>query len=230
MFLRSRKAGVIGTIGEKRVAHILASIPNSRLLTNVLIPHATGTSEIDAVLITRKQLYVIEAKNYSAASSITGSLIRYEWTQTIKRKGATPVKRKVYNPIRQNQTHLSHLIRFLQSKGLQIRESDCHSVIVFSGGCTLKKIPPNSRAFTITKEPFLQSVLQRHMKARKDRLTNAEVKSIVKALESKTHATKAQKQKHVTRAKQAEKARLREREKQRKARKRRTKKNSLFRL
>lgn len=230
MFLRSRKAEAIGAIGEKRVASILSGIPDSRLLTNVLIPHATGTSEIDAVLVTPKQIYVIEAKNYSAASSITGSLIRYEWTQTIKRKNGPPIKRKIYNPVRQNQAHLSHLIRFLQSKGLRVRDSDCHSVIVFNAGCTLKKIPPNTRAFTITKEPFLQSVIQRHMKARKDRFTNAEVKSIAGAHENKTHTTKAQKKRHVTRAKQAEKARLREREKQRKARKRRAKKNGLFRL
>lgn len=218
MSFAHRKTGEAGAVGEKRVARILEDIPDSILLTNLLIPRRTGTSEIDAVVVNSKGIWVCEVKNYATNSIITGSLIRYEWT--IRKKGVPSAKRKVYNPVRQNQAHIAALVRFLQSKGIRIQEAHCRSVIVFSSGCILKKVPTDKNLI-ITQEHLLRSVLNQRMRARKELLASDEVKAIAKTLRKTADATKSQKKRHIALAKEAERKRRDEQEKRRRARIRR---------
>lgn len=221
MLSSDRRIEEIGRAGEKRVSCILRDIPNSTLLTNLLIPHSSGTSEIDAVLVTAKCIFLIEVKNYASSSIITGSKIRFEWQQTIKRRNATPLKRRFYNPIRQSKVALTNLVTFLRQKGIRIQESHCHSIIVFNSGCTLKKVPPPEKSFTVTQEHLLRSILLRRTKARKALFSPSEIKTITQALQRTANSSKRQKKKHIALAKRAEKKRKEAQEKRRQTRARR---------
>jgi hypothetical protein len=68
------------------------------------------TCQIDHVLINKNGVFVIETKNYSGR--IYGKENQLEWTQTFK----SGRKRKFYNPIRQNKTHVYHISELIGYK------------------------------------------------------------------------------------------------------------------
>lgn len=81
------------------------------------------TSQIDHILINKKGIFVIETKNYSGR--IYGQENQLEWTQVLN---YGKVKNKLYNPVKQNKTHIYHISNIIGEK-LPI-----HSVIVFVQG------------------------------------------------------------------------------------------------
>ena len=88
-------------------------------------------SQIDLVLVTSEGIIVFEVKNYSGW--IFGSGNNTNWTQVLsygKRKY------KFYNPIKQNNNHITELRKTLK----QFDKIPFFSVIVFFGDCELKEI------------------------------------------------------------------------------------------
>lgn len=96
------------------------------------------TTEIDVVLLHPTGIYVIESKNYSGW--IFGKADQRNWTVCLNRN----TKERVPNPIRQNNGHISALMRVLDLP----REAFV-SLIVFSERCEFKRIPDDTDSMLI---------------------------------------------------------------------------------
>lgn len=85
------------------------NFPNSRLLTNILIPKKNSIndySEIDIIFIHTTGFYVLELKNYNAF--IYGNLTDEKWTAGYKNEERrTPME--FQNPLLQNKKHIEVL-------------------------------------------------------------------------------------------------------------------------
>jgi len=90
-----------------------------------------GFSQIDLVLVTSEGIIVFEVKDYSGW--IFGSGNNTNWTQVLS---YGKKKYKFYNPIKQNNNHISELRKTLK----QFENIPFFSVIVFFGDCELKEI------------------------------------------------------------------------------------------
>ena len=66
------------------------------------------TAEIDHILVSEKGVIVVETKNYSG--QLFGSDEGNEWTQVL---AGGKVKNKLYNPVKQNETHCAHVKRII---------------------------------------------------------------------------------------------------------------------
>ena len=83
------------------------------------------TSQIDHIVINANGVFVIETKNYSGR--IYGQESQPEWTQVL---GYGKIKNKLYNPIRQNKTHLYHISNLLPET------TPLYPIVVFAQGNT----------------------------------------------------------------------------------------------
>ncbi|MCR4761760.1 MAG: NERD domain-containing protein [Oscillospiraceae bacterium] len=96
---------LVGQYGEDLTADVLKWSKRfgykGAMLRNVFIPKENGeTSEIDLLYITQKGIFVIESKNYSGW--IFGNGNDQYWTQSLPNKQ----KKRFYNPMKQNRTHI----------------------------------------------------------------------------------------------------------------------------
>ena len=118
---------VKGAIGEKRVAKRLNKVAakyKGKVINDVIVQGEDGkTSQIDHILFTPYMIYVIETKNY--AGRLYGSDGDQYWTQVLA-YGHT--KNKLYNPVKQNMTHIFRL--------KEVLGKNCHmeSVVVIVSG------------------------------------------------------------------------------------------------
>lgn len=126
---------VRGMIGERRVNRALRkSLKNSdyHLFKNVTLPTASGTTQIDHIVVSRHGIFVIETKNMSGW--IFGKSTQKTWTQVIYKS-----KWKFQNPLRQNYAHVRAVADLL---GLE--DSQVYSIAAFVGSATAKThLPPN---------------------------------------------------------------------------------------
>lgn len=112
-----------GAIGELLIRFVLGkSRENERyVISNLILTDETGkTSQIDHVLINEKGIFVIETKNYSGR--IYGSENQREWTQVLQ---YGRIKNKLYNPVKQNATHI-----YMLKKSLKLT-APIYSIVVF---------------------------------------------------------------------------------------------------
>lgn len=120
---------VKGIIGERRVAKKLAKVAKKykgKVINDVMIPGENDkTSQIDHILIAPQGIFVVETKNYSGR--IYGNDNNQNWTQVL---AYGKVKNKLYNPVKQNATHLYRL------KELLNRRVRMESVVVIVSGNT----------------------------------------------------------------------------------------------
>ncbi len=116
-----KRPGTRGKRGENRVKWIIGdTIENEQYVINDLIVLVNGkTSQIDHIVINPRGVFVIETKNYSG--KIYGAENQHEWTQVLARGN---VKNKVYNPLKQNATHVYNVKKIVGN--LHIR-----SLVVF---------------------------------------------------------------------------------------------------
>ena len=93
-----------GVIGETKIALLLKLLSKEqyKIINNIMIYSKWGTSQIDHIVISIFGIFVIETKNYKGW--IFGSENQEYWTQTIYGN-----KYKLYNPIRQNYSHIQAL-------------------------------------------------------------------------------------------------------------------------
>lgn len=103
-----------------------------RLIKNVTLPTADGTTQIDHIIVSKFGVFVIETKNY--AGWIFGGAHQKMWTQKFPRSS-----KQFQNPLHQNYKHARTLGDLL---GL---ENDAiHSLIVFVGDGVFKTAMPEN--------------------------------------------------------------------------------------
>lgn len=155
-------------------------------LHNLYIPYNNSTSEIDIIMIHQKGIYVFESKNYSGW--IFGSAEQQKWTQMINRNS----KYQFYNPILQNQTHITAL-----SKYANVNKNFFKSYIVFSERCELKKVPANTDNCKIIKRNDMLKTLKKDLDTSNQIFMQSEVNKIYEKLKITTNASQKVKQQHV---------------------------------
>ena len=131
--------------------------------------HIGVKTEIDLVWIHETGIYVIESKNYSGW--IYGDLRQRNWTKTFPKS-----KEKFYNPIWQNNGHISALQKILGNSYPYI------SVIVFSERCELKSVPENTNDRIILKRNALYSLLRRKVSCSPRVISMGEIDGLYKRL------------------------------------------------
>ena len=129
VFIRVYKAKIKGYIGEKQVSKRLRKLNKRKykVLNNVLLKTANGSTQIDHVVISIYGIFVIETKNYKGL--IFGSENDENWTQVIyKNKG------KFRNPIKQNYGHVLSIRERLSLDS----STNINPIVVFTNRATLK--------------------------------------------------------------------------------------------
>lgn len=118
-----------GKKGELSVKLRLQMLPseNYKIINDLLISINGHTSQIDHVVVSEYGIFVVETKNYKGW--IYGGADSEYWTQNIYGN-----KYKLYNPIRQNQSHIRMLSRLLP----EIHPRLFVSIVAFSRQATLK--------------------------------------------------------------------------------------------
>jgi hypothetical protein len=113
-------------------------------LKDLMLPMGESTTQIDNILMTPQALFVIEAKNYKGR--IFGSFHQDQWTLTSKTTKTYKNKRgksyqksfinkyQFYNPIKQNETHVNALKKFIKL-GFPI-----YNLVVFGNMADLKEV------------------------------------------------------------------------------------------
>lgn len=121
-----RSAEARGQIDENTVRTLIGdTVPGVQYVINDFkMRVADGhTVQVDHILINSRGIFVIETKNYSGR--IYGKENSLEWTQVLN---YGKVKNKLYNPLKQNKSHVYHISKLLPF-GIPIR-----SAVVFVQG------------------------------------------------------------------------------------------------
>lgn len=170
----------LGNTGEYLCAYAIEGsglAEQGRLYRNLIVP--TGprsrleTTEIDVVLLHPSGIYVIESKNYSGW--IFGKADQRNWTVCLNRN----TKERVPNPIRQNNGHISALMRVLDLP----REAFV-SLIVFSERCELKRIPDDTDSMLIIHRNRIVKMIKETSGRRGVIFTSEQMEDYRRALDS----------------------------------------------
>lgn len=179
-----------------RLQHDSIIKDGGKVLSNLYIPKPSGeTTEVDVLYITSKGLIVIEDKNY--AGYIFGNEKYRNWTVTLY-AGKTwfgikrVEKHKFYNPIWQNNTHISYLRKYLKSN------IKAFSLITFSNRSELKSVTYSSPNVYVCHHSKISSVLKDIWNDNPDVLTNEQIEKIYDKLRPLTNADEETRQKHIT--------------------------------
>lgn len=191
----------LGQIGEEKTVNrlIISKLSGKHgiILDNVYVPKPNGeTSEIDVLFITQKGIFVIESKNYSGY--IFGDEDDQKWTVTLY-KGKSfwhnnVEKHQFYNPIKQNNTHIKYLDKYLGNN------YKYYSIIAFSERCELKSVPQNREDMYICHRNDINQYISYIWDKTPDLLTESEISYIANKLEN-TGADAETKIKHIEQTK-----------------------------
>lgn len=165
-----------GAEGEKRIAKIadLACSGTSAVpIKNLYLPWPDGrTCQIDELIIADSGIYVIEMKNYKGW--IFGNEKNQYWTQVLSSGYyGQSIKNRLYNPIRQNASHV-YCIR----KNLKGYKGPIHSLIVFSNEAEFKDITVYSSDVYVLNQSRIHDVFQLIADKHKNCLTADEIQDI----------------------------------------------------
>lgn len=136
----SYRARSRGYYGEAELFEQLMQLPgNKNIYSNCYIPTGPDTfSEVDSIMIHETGIYVFECKNYSGW--IYGSENQQYWTQVLPSYQGDSTKRRFYNPILQNLTHIKWLRAFLNC----YPKMPYYSYVIFGNDCEFKNLYVNS--------------------------------------------------------------------------------------
>ncbi len=135
-----------GRFGELEVALVLGdNIENQKyILHDILFQTENGkTCQIDHVLINKNGIFVIETKNYSG--KIFGSEKDHEWTQVLAYGSE---KHKFYNPVKQNESHIYHLSKYLKAKDIY------NNIVVFLDDANINNVSATN-VYSLEELPYL---------------------------------------------------------------------------
>ena len=186
-FMKEFEKNLKGIAGESIIQLLLnnTQLGYRKILRNLYVPYKGKTTEIDVVMLHETGIYVIESKNYSGW--IFGSEDQKQWTQV---NGYN--KKKFYNPIWQNRTHIRAL-----SEYENIDKSKMKSYIVFSDICELKAVPQNTEKCIITKIDSFLYVIVDDINKRQKIFTTDEIDKIEEQLKHITNVSQEVKNKHI---------------------------------
>lgn len=188
-FMKEFEKSLKGYVGERIIQLFLSNMQlgYKKILKNVYVPYGDDkTTEIDVLMLHETGVYVIESKNYSGW--IFGSENQQQWTQMLN--GYT--KKKFYNPVWQNKTHIKAL-----SEYINIDKSKMKSYIVFSDVCELKAVPQNTEKCIITKIDSFLYVMVDDINKRPKIFTVDEINKIEEQLKPITNVSQEVKNKHI---------------------------------
>ena len=137
-----------GMVGEgvlNFVINIVLDKKKYQLLKNVTLKTDKGTTQIDHIIVSQYDVFVIETKNYKGW--IFGSEHSKVWTQSIYGK-----KNTFQNPLHQNYKHVKTLQKFLN-----LDDNKIFSVVVFVGEATFKTDMPNNVVYPLGLLKFIKS-------------------------------------------------------------------------
>lgn len=158
------KTAARGTISERQIISVLLEYgiaPQAIFHDLYLARNNKQFSQIDVVVATQVGIIVFEVKDYSGW--IYGNGKQNKWTEVLDYSNAdyrfSPFykrkKYRFYNPIMQNQTHISLLKRALNE------DVPYYSVIVFYGSSKLQDISFVPENTFVTKDYRIYEVLQK---------------------------------------------------------------------
>lgn len=121
------KRNVVGKVGERRIVRYLKQTGvKGYILTNLYIPYRKSLTEVDAVFISKKGIFVIESKNYKGR--IYGDVNKRSWIQILQANN----RYYFYNPIKQNASHTKAI-----SKILNIPDARFKPIVIFGNQARL---------------------------------------------------------------------------------------------
>ena len=148
-------------------------------LHDLLIPLYESTTQIDHLYVSRYGIFVVETKNY--AGWIYGDAEQKQWTQVLYQQ-----KRRFYNPLKQNETHIKALAYLLK-----LPVETFHSIVVFVGEAEFKTALPDN----VLQGADISGYVHRF---RRSLLSQDQVDEIYATLSQKRYrATAAKKRRHV---------------------------------
>ena len=165
-----------GEKGEKKVSRIAdracantTAVP----IKNLCLPWPDGrTTQIDELIIADSGIYVIEVKNYKGW--IFGNENNQYWTQVLSTgiRGES-IKNRLYNPIRQNNSHI-----YCIKKNLKGYKGPIHSLIVFSDDAEFKDVTVSSSGVYVLYQSDLRRVMREIDSSYKGSLSEEEIVDI----------------------------------------------------
>ena len=182
-----------GKYGEYLIYDCLKYYENTgaKFLFNCYLYKDNGqTTEIDVIMIHSSGIFVFESKNYSGW--IFGNEKASTWTQTLAvGRGKPAEKEHFYNPIRQNELHISCLKKMLGDK------IPMHSIVVFSERCTFKDLKIDSSAAQVIKRDNLCKVVDKIVQQSKGKADMCNVTNTYNMLYPYTRVSERVKQQHI---------------------------------
>lgn len=139
-----------------------------KILFNLVLP--SSGRKIDALLIHKSGLYVIHAKQLGGW--IYGNEKDIHWAQVLQRDRLN----KFNNPIIENKLRIIDLKQNLP----EVNKELYHSLIVFDGSCSFKKIEIYSNFVDVVKTHELKSLWKMELE---ERLTKEDINKVYKTLE-----------------------------------------------
>ena len=133
--VESKSPDFKGETGEWKLERYLSELPSSySVIRDVYLPTSDGaTTQVDAVVVSRFGIFVIEAKNYEGW--IFGNNDARQWTTCHKGKNR---KFSFQNPLRQNFKHVAVL-----SELTGMPRACFHNVVTFVGWAEFKTEMPD---------------------------------------------------------------------------------------
>ena len=114
--IKRKREQLSGEYGERKISEYIDELKREHelVINNYLASrNRSGSSsiQIDHIFISHKGVFVIETKDYRGR--IYGDIKQNYWTQVLS---YGKVKNKLYNPIKQNETHVSYVERIIGEK------------------------------------------------------------------------------------------------------------------
>ncbi len=176
-----------GQFGEYMIEYALNSLKGEYvILKNIYVPIRNQRTEIDLLMIHEKGIFVFESKNYNG--SIYGKANELNWIEKTKKGN----KYTFYNPIKQNNTHIIAIAKYLS-----LPKKAFSSYIVFSKRSKLKKIPKNTEQVVILKRNKMLKKLRKELKQREVIYTKQQIKQFKAKIKPLTNVSKKVKKEHI---------------------------------
>lgn len=185
----------IGRMGEENTIRQMERIRgHKRILCNLYVPleDEANTTEIDAVMIHEKGIIVLENKNYSG--NIYGNEEESYWIQ-VQRSGHKKWTKHFYSPVKQNQTHIRRLEKFLKAQP-EAWQLPYLSVITFNENAKLKRISVWSEDILVSETRRVRRRLRRKLRWMSRVLTGKQVDLLYEELKVLEHPGKRVERQH----------------------------------
>lgn len=190
--VRAHKRKKRGKKGERNIEKVLKSLdlPYARILKNCYIPTSSGnTTEIDLMMICEQGIFVFESKNYKG--DIRGREYEKNWTQELMGEAYRPIVHLFYNPVWQNEMHVSVLQSLLKRS-----EIPMFSVVVFSNNCELN-VPGVCKKTRVLQLCDLKKSMKKVCEEKRVALDSKEINDLYNMLRPYTEVSLATKREHI---------------------------------